>query len=1356
MTISTKPHSRRFVYLLLALCFCIAAVADNRLSLSQASGTPGTEVSVSVSLSNTDSVSALQLALPLGRYLHYIDGSCTLSSARSNGHVITASQVDEELRIYIYSLSLSSLRGEAGELLTFRLSLGKEPADYILLPQVVLSDATGKNLTASVSARQVSILAPKLQVLTPKVDFGHIPIRDTYVQSLSLQNVGNLPLDITDITSDDALFIPQTPTLTIAPQATADIAIEYSPTLRGRTSARLSVLSNAINGVQYATIAADPFSVNELYVSSASGVADSIVGISLTMNNMEPIVAVQCAFLLPAELVYEKNSFSLCAPRGDGHIALSSMHGDTLSLYIYSPTNRPLIANSGELATFRLRLNGNSNTHNLTPMDVVLSNANSENMLSEAFEGSVSIQSPQLNCEDSMRFTDAPVTEVARTTLLIRNYGDAPLLIERATFLAEGYSIVDTLPLSISPGNEAPFTVAYSPKQEGDFSTTMNLYTNDPTMRMKTIAVSGHIYEPNNLSVEGTTMPNDAYSLSISLSNYSDIVAAQFDVHWSAEMATSQAQCTPSPRLQQHNYSVTDINDSTYRVLVYSMANTPIAGHDGELLQLLYTPKSQQSVNYCGIPFTIDNIVLSNANGENKQSLPSVVCQSKSNYNVVDTLVVCDKYTWNGITYTKSGVYTDTLQTIYGCDSIVNLHLTVNRSAISEVSLTVCDSLEWHGITYTESGDYTDTLQTIDGCDSICILHLTVNKSVIVKYSTTACDSYFWDSNSVGYSESGDYTAMFQTVNGCDSREVLHLTINKSDTNEYYATACDRYTWLGKTYSTSGDYTEFVETDEGCSYETLHLTIHKSKRTIVWGPSACDEYVWNGRTYTETGTYTDTLLAANGCDSIVTLHLTVYKSEKHEFYATACDSYVWYGETYSESGDYTYQTTTAYGCNSTEILHLTINKSVNSEIYATACDSYTWNGRTYTESGHYLETLQTSNGCDSIDILHLTINHSITNDYYAMACDSYIWNGRAYTESGDYTATFQTSCGCDSVEVLHLTVNHSIINDYYATACDSYIWNGQTYTESGDYTQTLQTIGGCDSMVILHLTIGHSIVSELTVSACDSYIWNGRTYTESGDYTETFQSVAGCNSVEILHLTINHSITNDYYATACDSYIWNGSTYTESGDYTQTLQTISGCDSIVILHLTIGHSITSELTVSACDNYTWNRQTYTQSGDYTETFQSVAGCDSIEILHLTIENSTVVDTTIMAADSIIWRDKVWYESGEYVDSLQTVAGCDSIIHIKLIIDHTGTGLDIPIQGSYHVTPNPATNQICIHGKDITKIQIFSSIGTLEKEIRCSKGNIQYVGVTDLATGTYIVVIHTDKGDVGITHLIKTL
>lgn len=768
--------------LLFAVYGCvITASAENRLSLSAASGTPDTEVSVSVALDNTDMVSALQLTLPLGKHLRYVDGSCVLSATRSNGHTLTASQVDDELRIYIYSLSLNPLLGGAGELCSFRLSLGKEPADYALLPDVLLSDAMGTNLQTSVTAGQVTILAPKLQILTPEIDYGHIPIRATYTQSLSLQNVGNLPLTISDITTTDPLFMPEATTLTIAPHSTADVPVVFAPVTRGKTSAQASVTSDAVNGVQRATLLADPFSVNELHVGSASGIADSIVTIPLTMNNMEPIVAMQCAFRLPEEFVFDAGSFSINANRTDGHIALSSVHGDTLTLYIYSPSNQPLLSDDGEVASFRLRLNGNSGAYYLMPINVILSNATSENMVSAAFDGEVSIQSPHLYCDDRLAFANAPVTHIAHTTLSVHNYGDAPLVIERATFLAEGYSVVEPLPVSVLPWSETTITVACQPQAEGDFYTTMNLYTNDPTARLKPIALSGHIYEPNSLSVEGTgRQENGAYMLSVSLSNYTDIVAAQFDIHWIGTMATSQAQCTLSPRLQQHNCSVSRIGDADYRVLVYSMANTPISGHDGELLQLLFTPEESGSIDYCGTTLTIDNIVFSNARGENKQSQSHITYRVEQPRYTTETITTCDKYIRGNNIYTESGDYVDTLQTIHGCDSIVTLHLTINQSAATEFSDTACDAYVWNGKDYTTSGLYRDTLQTIHSCDSIVTLHLTINQSVVIDSIIIAKDSLLWENDILR--ESGDYVYHFMTSYGCDSIITLHLTIKDTPT----------------------------------------------------------------------------------------------------------------------------------------------------------------------------------------------------------------------------------------------------------------------------------------------------------------------------------------------------------------------------------------------------------------------------------------------------------------------------------------------------------------------------------------------------------------------------------------------
>ena len=37
----------------------------------------------------------------------------------------------------------------------------------------------------------------------------------------------------------------------------------------------------------------------------------------------------------------------------------------------------------------------------------------------------------------------------------------------------------------------------------------------------------------------------------------------------------------------------------------------------------------------------------------------------------------CDDYLWNGNIYNTSGTYVDTLSTVAGCDSIVNLNLNI-------------------------------------------------------------------------------------------------------------------------------------------------------------------------------------------------------------------------------------------------------------------------------------------------------------------------------------------------------------------------------------------------------------------------------------------------------------------------------------------------------------------------------------------------------------------------------------------------------------------------------------------------------------------------------------------------------
>ena len=139
----------------------------------------------------------------------------------------------------------------------------------------------------------------------------------------------------------------------------------------------------------------------------------------------------------------------------------------------------------------------------------------------------------------------------------------------------------------------------------------------------------------------------------------------------------------------------------------------------------------------------------------------------------------CGSYTWNGQTYTESGIYQQYFPMPNGCDSIATCYLTIWHDYADSFNLTSCDFCIWNGITYTQSGDYEQSFTTQFGCDSIVTLHLTINPSTTHEFMISTCDSYIW--NDTEYFESGDYEQTFTSSTGCDSIVTLHLAIETFD-----------------------------------------------------------------------------------------------------------------------------------------------------------------------------------------------------------------------------------------------------------------------------------------------------------------------------------------------------------------------------------------------------------------------------------------------------------------------------------------------------------------------------------------------------------------------------------------------
>ncbi len=340
------------------------------------------------------------------------------------------------------------------------------------------------------------------------------------------------------------------------------------------------------------------------------------------------------------------------------------------------------------------------------------------------------------------------------------------------------------------------------------------------------------------------------------------------------------------------------------------------------------------------------------------------------------TVESCITYEWNGTVYTSSGTYIYTTQNANGCDSTATLNLTISQSVTGTDTQVHCDDYTWiDGITYTESNNTAMfTLETTFGCDSIITLDLTILPNASSDTVITSCDSYVW--NQTTFTQSGNYSFITTGSNGCDSIANLELTINQSNSIVDVQEHCYEYTWIdGITYTESNNTATYTYTNvSGCdSTITLDLTIHQSTSStddIV----SCNSYFWNGITYTESGTYSLNTTNVNGCDSTAILNLEIIEALSSSVTTvSACNQYTWNGTTYFESGMHMLVIPGITGCDSISTLLLTINTPTSSEENVVACDSYEWNGQLYTESGVYEFATVDQNGCDSLAVLNLDI-----------------------------------------------------------------------------------------------------------------------------------------------------------------------------------------------------------------------------------------------------------------------------------------------------------------------------------------------------------------------------------------------
>lgn len=244
-------------------------------------------------------------------------------------------------------------------------------------------------------------------------------------------------------------------------------------------------------------------------------------------------------------------------------------------------------------------------------------------------------------------------------------------------------------------------------------------------------------------------------------------------------------------------------------------------------------------------------------------------------------------YNFHGTVLTEPGTYTYLGTTAAGCDSTVTLTLSVSDTILTTITETVCDGAgyQFGDTLLTRSGLYRGTFTARGGCDSIVDLNLTVATAYESTVEASICQGERYYLNGHPLMMEGDYEFRGLTAEGCDSVIHLRLTVHQGHETELWDEAC------GLSYEFEGRTHDFVPSDSvryftlselrqdihGCdSIVIMHLTLYPEYHidldvTIKEG----EVYRFNGIDLLYPGVFRFTGTSVHGCDSIVTLTLNV-------------------------------------------------------------------------------------------------------------------------------------------------------------------------------------------------------------------------------------------------------------------------------------------------------------------------------------------------------------------------------------------------------------------------------------------------------------------------------------------------
>ena len=818
-----------------------------------------------------------------------------------------------------------------------------------------------------------------------------------------------------------------------------------------------------------------------------------------------------------------------------------------------------------------------------------------------------------------------------------------------------------------------------------------------------------------------------------------------------------------------------------------------------------------------------------------------------------DTICAGGSFLFNDSIYTKTGTYTVHLQSAEGGDSTAILRLKVNAPATMDTLTYVnCTSVTYNGIAYTSSTSFVDTVRSLFGCDSIyhnVNINISCNPYIssfaptnaaigdtvtISGFNLTGTSAVtFGGTPAASFIVVGDTTILAIVGNGATGTLSI-TTPNGVDTASGFVyntaniitgiKAATPFITAGKnvaaaltygagilevpasakkniTFGTRGGAARtagFAADGATANFDTAQLKGEWVEFAIK--PASGYKLNINGITLKGNGTVAsttnyyavaysvgDTTAFANGKSTFLdsagnagnllntangylvsgddTTGQSILVNNNSALYIRV---YLWNKSTKTTTSQFTITNFTVYGS-----VTAAMPTSSTTDTSICAGTSFTFNGVSYDSAGTYKANLTNSVGADSTATLVLTLKNTSTSTTIDSICagSSYTFNGVSYTKAGTYVVHLTNAAGCDSTATLVLTVvappavkiTANLITPGNPCPPVAYYQFNSTIT-NGEEVVLYQWIFGSDTMPT---TTSYPIMSSYDVPG---KYWVSCTVTNSlGCKSATDSVLVTIFPDSISSVSISSQVngtTETFTATAISggstpTYQWyknntlvgSDSTYTDSvlvtGDSVWVVMTSSaGCiiqpndtSNIII--------VTNPLPVSI--------KAFTVSIDGNHSVLNWATATELNTSHFNVQHSTDgsnfsnignVKAIGNGANSYQFTDKSPANGTNYY-RLQSVDKDGSYTYSKVV-----SALFTINNSPLTIYPNPAKDNITINGNHIASIQVLDNMGRLVSVQSVKDATNPSIAVASLPAGVYHLRIQTTDGSMNTIAFIK--